>query len=459
MSKTILTALLILFQYFSYSQNICIDKILKDATFLEKNSQQISTGTGFLISSDGVILTNRHVVGGINKKIFVSFQFNGKVVRREAQILFNSLEYDLAKLKCDVSGLGITSILPYGIDFRQPKLGEQISVLGYPMPGIMGQSIKLTTGVVSSTNGFMDNKNLFQISAPIQPGNSGSPIFDMYGNVIGIAVSSLTSGQNVNYALKSNLMNESSKKVESSKRAVMPSLTSLQKFICLISVESDKTYYPELKFKEGNFNILQPSFFETIVTKDAPCESLSISKLTLMENEEITNFQMKKLLNNKYANAVYQTYKLNRVWNGMDSYQKLYALLDIGAYDNIIDEVDELNPTNINKESRWFYYGTAFIPYAYSKLYKLSSEPDRNSIQNIITSIDEAIEIVLDDLNHPPAPNEERDKINLGDYYRLLANFYIILNEKSKVSKNYQLALQFAPTSRSEFIETFLRKN
>ncbi len=451
---------MIIMQFSSYCQNECMDKILQDAKVLEKNNRQLSTGTGFLLNDDGIIITNKHVVGGANEKITVTFQLNNKIITKEAQFVYGTMDHDLAIIKIEMSGLGIRGMLPYGVDIREPKLGEQISVLGYPMPGIMGQSIKLTNGTVSSINGFMDDKNQFQISAPIQPGNSGSPIIDKYGNVIGIAVSSLRTGQNVNYALKSKLIAAFQLDKVTSKKKVMPPLNLLQKYICLIAIETDKTYYPELKFREGNFNIIQPTFFDTVVSNDNPCKNSSISQLMAIENEMINdkkyNLQMDKILSNRYARAVFETYKLNSGWNGYGAYSKINVLLDIGAYDNIIEEVEELNPEAISNDNKWRYYGTTFIPYAYAKLYKLKFEPNSYAIQKLITEANKAIQIITEMLKYPE--KEDQCKIDLSEYYRILAGLYLILEDKTNVSKNYQLALKFNPENTDKNIESFIKK-
>ena len=70
----------------------------------------------------------------------------------------------------------------------------------------MGQEIKLTTGIISSNSGFMGDTTLFQISAPIQPGNSGGPLFDNNGNLIGIIAAKHKNADNVGYAVKLNLI-------------------------------------------------------------------------------------------------------------------------------------------------------------------------------------------------------------------------------------------------------------
>src|SRR5690606_5923985 len=96
------------------------------------------------------------------------------------------------------------------------KLGQSVFTIGFPNPDVQGVEPKLTRGDISSLAGLQDDPRFFQISVPTQPGNSGGPILDEQGNVVGILTAKLrdsvairTSGaiaQNVNYATKSSLL-------------------------------------------------------------------------------------------------------------------------------------------------------------------------------------------------------------------------------------------------------------
>ena len=98
------------------------------------------------------------------------------------------------------------TIIPYKVKTLMADVGEEIFVLGYPMTTTMGDEIKLTTGVVSSRTGFQGDVSLYQISAPIQPGNSGGPLFDSQGNLIGIVSAKHTGAENVGYAIKASYL-------------------------------------------------------------------------------------------------------------------------------------------------------------------------------------------------------------------------------------------------------------
>jgi S1-C subfamily serine protease len=96
---------------------------------------------------------------------------------------------------------------------RSAKMGQDVFTVGFPNPGLQGVSAKYTKGTISSLTGFQDDLRLYQISIPIQPGNSGGALLDEYGNLLGVVVAMLNaktafqvSGslpQNVNYAVKS----------------------------------------------------------------------------------------------------------------------------------------------------------------------------------------------------------------------------------------------------------------
>jgi S1-C subfamily serine protease len=98
------------------------------------------------------------------------------------------------------------------------RLGASVFTIGYPRIDVMGKSPKLTKGIISSTNGMRDDPTSYQISVPIQPGNSGGPLLNMHGEVVGLITSMLgTAGAgnneavslpNINYALKIDIIEE-----------------------------------------------------------------------------------------------------------------------------------------------------------------------------------------------------------------------------------------------------------
>lgn len=161
------------------------------------------SGTGFALTSN-YIVTNYHVIE--NAKSITIQGINGNHVDKYgASVIASDKNNDLAILK--VNGVNITSTnIPYSVKTTTSEVGEEVFVLGYPLTATMGDEIKLTTGVVSSKSGFQGDVSEYQISAPIQPGNSGGPLFDSKGNVIGIVSAKHVGAENVGYAIKTSYL-------------------------------------------------------------------------------------------------------------------------------------------------------------------------------------------------------------------------------------------------------------
>lgn len=160
-------------------------------------------GSGFLVSNDGYIATNYHVIEGANT-IQVEFDFEEGREAYKAQVVQFDKENDVAIVKVDFGDKEIE--LPYQIASRLQDVGSEIFTLGYPYADVMGSEIKFTDGSINSRTGIQGDIRFYQISAPIQPGNSGGPCFNANGEVIGIVTQALNNdkyqNQNVNYVLK-----------------------------------------------------------------------------------------------------------------------------------------------------------------------------------------------------------------------------------------------------------------
>ena len=161
------------------------------------------TGSGFLISSEGYIITNYHVIEG-SGLILVKGVNGNKSSSLHATIILKDETNDLAILK--LTDKIILDKVPYIINTIPSGIGQKIFVLGYPLTSTMGTDIKLTDGLISSKNGYMGNINSYQISAPVHPGNSGGPLFDENGNLIGIINAKHKDAESVSYAIKSKYL-------------------------------------------------------------------------------------------------------------------------------------------------------------------------------------------------------------------------------------------------------------
>lgn len=163
-----------------------------------------STGSGIFVSSK-VIATNYHVVEGANK-IEVQFKDGTSVKSYKAKVLSTDKTNDLSLLMIDDSRFYGVGTLPYAIVSRTKDVGTSVFTMGYPYASFMGEEVKVTDGIISSKTGFDGDIVTYQISAPIQPGNSGGPLFDKKGNLIGITNAGITAAQNVGYAIKSSYL-------------------------------------------------------------------------------------------------------------------------------------------------------------------------------------------------------------------------------------------------------------
>lgn len=167
---------------------------------ITKDEPQMWSGTGFALNN-GYIATNYHVVDGA-KSISVKGIKGAFNVEYKADVVAADKVNDLAIIKINDSRFSGFGVVPYRAKTTTSEVGEDIFVLGYPLTATMGDEIKLTTGVISSKTGFQGDVSLYQISAPIQPGNSGGPLFDGNGNLIGIVNAKHKGAENVSYAIK-----------------------------------------------------------------------------------------------------------------------------------------------------------------------------------------------------------------------------------------------------------------
>ena len=155
------------------------------------------SGTGFFINRDGILLSNYHVIQGCAS---VSLYHNG--VKYSSNIIASDRTNDIAIISSSKK-----SNQYFRVDKDGPSLLEEIFVAGYPLGLKVSNSLKVSSGRVSSLAGFGDNYANFQLDAAINPGNSGGPIINKKGNVVGIAVAYLPSAQGFNFGIKSSTVN------------------------------------------------------------------------------------------------------------------------------------------------------------------------------------------------------------------------------------------------------------
>jgi S1-C subfamily serine protease len=166
------------------------------------------SGSGIVISRDGYILTNQHVVQQCGT--YEVTDDKNRTLRAALEVADNAR---------DLALLTVKEKFPSAASLRKaiaPQLGENIIVVGYPLVAVLGTRPSVGFGHVTSTVGVRDNPAQMQISVPVQRGNSGGPVLDQAGNVIGIVVSKLDAlklaqrtgdlAQNVNFAIKGDVV-------------------------------------------------------------------------------------------------------------------------------------------------------------------------------------------------------------------------------------------------------------
>ena len=165
---------------------------------------QASSGTGFAVQANFVV-TNFHVVDSCEE---VTIR-QGQLVTK-AHVAAESRNADLALLRTD-SKIAVSAPVR-----RSATLGERVTVAGYPLAGILATDVIVTSGQVNSMAGLGNDPSMLQISAPVQPGNSGGPLVDRAGSVVGVVTSKINVerlarvtgdyAQNINFAIKPELL-------------------------------------------------------------------------------------------------------------------------------------------------------------------------------------------------------------------------------------------------------------
>ena len=162
-----------------------------------REPETIISGTGFFVAPNRIV-TNNHVVSGCTKDIQVRYS-NRRAYT--ATISGQDSTNDLVLLYTDMDNLSIATFYP------RPRVGDQVASYGFPRSDILSSSGNCTVGNVTSLTGPKDDTRFLQMSAPIQPGNSGGALLDMSGSVVGVVVAQLGTlpksvPQNVNFAIQ-----------------------------------------------------------------------------------------------------------------------------------------------------------------------------------------------------------------------------------------------------------------
>jgi len=170
----------------------------------QKKVSSVVSGTGWPVAG-GYVVTNHHVIAG--RKTILLYRTDG--VKIQASVAVDDATNDLVLLKPDNSKL-LPPALP--LANRAAQVGGHVFTVGYPHPNMMGKEPKLTDGIINARTGLKNDPRVYQISVPLQGGNSGGPLINMRGEVVGVTTSKMSAvkvfkwtgdlPQNVNYAVK-----------------------------------------------------------------------------------------------------------------------------------------------------------------------------------------------------------------------------------------------------------------
>lgn len=188
------------------------------------------SGSGIAIGSK-IFVTNNHVVDGATHLYAYFPEIKEKY---KAETIIVDATNDLALVHINDHQFNGFPTIKYGFKTTLEDVGTEIFVLGYPRVDTMGEEVKLTTGVVSSRSGFQGNQSQYQVSAPVQPGNSGGPLFNGNGELIGIiSAKHIDGAENVSYAVKlsylDNLIASSGEDISLSKSSQIASKSLSEK--------------------------------------------------------------------------------------------------------------------------------------------------------------------------------------------------------------------------------------
>lgn len=169
-------------------------------------------GTCFLISDKGYFITNYHCIENA-KEVTIKGIDEDFTTKYGATIVATDPSNDLALLKINNKNVRFDSV-QYGIKTIGVNQAEKIYALGFPSAEVMGTELKITDGIISAKSGAQGDISKFQISAPVNPGNSGGPLIDENGDLIGVIYAKSKIAEAVGYAIKASYLDLFLKNVE-----------------------------------------------------------------------------------------------------------------------------------------------------------------------------------------------------------------------------------------------------
>ena len=175
----------------------------------KQSKSATQTGTGFVISSNGHVVTNQHVIDGCGE---ITGNLSGEAPLK-LRLVSSDETNDLALLQAPSPFKEVAVIRANSV-----QTGEGVIAIGYPYRGLLTSDFTVTTGIVSSLSGIFNDTRHLQISAAVQPGNSGGPLLDFTGAVVGVVAAKLDAikvaratgnlPENINFAIKTGALRD-----------------------------------------------------------------------------------------------------------------------------------------------------------------------------------------------------------------------------------------------------------
>lgn len=219
---------------------------VQEASAAQEKSGVVGFGTAFAAITPNTYVTARHVIADASKIVL----YCGPNRTAKAEVLSIDTSNDLAVLHSDLKADAFLEFAPN--DSAAP--GDHVFTMGFPTPDLLGVEPKYTDGAISSLSGLADNRSLMQITVPVQPGNSGGPLVDTDGRVVGVITAQAaipnfvshagTLPQNVNFAVSSYYVYPLVRDIPHIQDARLNKLTPVKRVtqsICLVVVEEGQS--------------------------------------------------------------------------------------------------------------------------------------------------------------------------------------------------------------------------
>lgn len=289
------------------------------------------SGTCFAIDKSYCV-TNFHVVDGANdlKISGVNGDFSTEY---KATLIASDKNNDIALVQINDNKFKGFGSIPYKILTTTSEVGEEVFVLGYPLTATMGDEIKLTTGIISSKTGFQGDVALYQISAPIQSGNSGGPLFDKQGNVIGIVSAKHIGTENVGYAIKTTYLKILTESVNQTVNLPMGNqvvsmnlinkVKTVKNFVFLLKCTKDKNQNIDSnnKIQSNNYSSYESNIGSNpkLISTPSSDKGLRIKKIHKINGQTYIEFEY----DNQYSHSASVSIDKNTYIQDVDTGKKL----------------------------------------------------------------------------------------------------------------------------------------